>query len=89
MMLGLVITAIVIAVLLIVVTFVQVLYLESQRLRSRETAALQFFKEHLEEKLGWKAEHGALACSSELHRAARGCGRRLARPPFSRSSRCS
>jgi putative hemolysin len=45
--------------LLAVVTFVQVLYLESVRLRPRDLASIKFFKETLEDKLGMTTEHGA------------------------------
>ncbi len=43
------------------VTFVQLLYLESMRLRARETAALTYFKEELEEQIGLEGDAGALA----------------------------
>ena len=45
--------------LLALVTFVQVLYLESVRLRPRDLASIRFFKETLEDKLGMTTEHGA------------------------------
>ena len=41
------------------VTFVQLLYLESMRLRTRDLPSLKFFKETLEDKLGLKTEEGA------------------------------
>jgi CBS domain containing-hemolysin-like protein len=47
------------APLLGIVTFVQLLYLESLRLRTRDLPALKFFKDTLEEKLGLETEHGA------------------------------
>ena len=47
------------APLLGLVTFVQLLYLESLRLRTRDLPALKFFKETLEDKLGFKTEDGA------------------------------
>ena len=51
--------------LLGLVTFVQLLYLESLRLRTRDLRSLEFFKETLEDKLGLKTEDGAGAfCSS-------------------------
>ena len=40
------------AVLLCVITVVQILYMESLRLRSRDLPALQFFKETLEDRIG-------------------------------------
>ena len=61
--------AILFSVLLAGVTFVQVLYLESLRLRSRDLPALEFFKETLKDRLGLKAERGALAFSLLKHTA--------------------
>lgn len=55
------------ATLLAVVTFVQMLYLESLRLRTRETEAMEFFKDVLEEKLGVKNETGVLTFSLIKH----------------------
>jgi len=46
------------AVLLAIVTCVQLLYLESMRLRTRDRASLRFFKSTLEERIGLKTEHG-------------------------------
>ena len=45
-------------VLLALVTFVQLLYLESMRLRTRDLPSLKFFKETLEDKIGLKIEIG-------------------------------
>src|ERR1044071_5736753 len=45
--------------LLGIITFVQVLYLESLRLRTRDLPSLKFFKEVLEDKIGLKTEQGA------------------------------
>jgi len=56
-------TAALLAVLLSLVTFVQLLYLESLRLRTRDLPALEFFKQTLEEKLGMKTETGLLSFS--------------------------
>jgi hypothetical protein len=44
--------------LVVLVTFVQLLYLESMRLRTRDLASLKFFKETLEDRLGMKTEIG-------------------------------
>ena len=49
------------------VTCLQVLYLESLRIRARELPALQFFKETLEAKLGIETERGSLAFSLVKH----------------------
>ena len=52
-----VILATVVAIpLLAIVSFVQVLYLESMRLRTRDLPALKFFKETLEDRLGLKTQ---------------------------------
>ena len=66
------ITAIVIATLaaipaLALVSFVQLLYLESLRLRPRDLPSLDFFKDTLEDKLGLKTEDGAGAFSLIKH----------------------
>jgi putative hemolysin len=53
--------------LLAIVNFVQVLYLESMRLRTRDLPALKFFKETLEDKLGMKTERGASSFSLVKH----------------------
>jgi len=45
--------------LLGLVTFVQVLYLESMRLRTRDLPSIKFFKETLEDRLGMETEAGA------------------------------
>ena len=45
--------------LLAIVAFVQVLYLESMRLRPRDLPSIKFFKETLEDKLGMSTEQGA------------------------------
>jgi len=55
------------AVVVTLVTCLQVLYLESLRIRARELPALQFFKETLEAKLGLEMEHGSLAFSLVKH----------------------
>jgi CBS domain containing-hemolysin-like protein len=49
------------------VTFVQVLYLESLRLRPRDLPSLKFFKEVLEDRIGIKTEDGAGAFSLIKH----------------------
>ncbi|MBI3473524.1 MAG: CBS domain-containing protein, partial [Candidatus Solibacter usitatus] len=52
---------------LTLISFVQLLYLESLRLRTRDLPALEFFKTHLENDLGMKTETGALAFSLTKH----------------------
>jgi putative hemolysin len=53
--------------LLGLVTFVQLLYLESLRLRTRDLPSLRFFKERLEDKLGVKTEQGVGSFSLIKH----------------------
>jgi putative hemolysin len=55
------------AALLCVVTVVQLLYMESQRLRARDLPTLQLFKETLQPRIGVKVEQGALAFSLVKH----------------------
>jgi putative hemolysin len=57
------------AVLLCLITVVQILYMESVRLRARDLPALQLFKETLEDRIGVKAERGILAFSIIKHTA--------------------
>ena len=49
----------ILSVLLGLVTFVQLLYLESLRLRTRDLPAIKFFRETLEDKIGFETEGGA------------------------------
>lgn len=63
----LILTALAFLAVTTLVTFVQTLYLESLRLRTRERAALEFFKEDLEQRLGFDTEHGALTFSLLKH----------------------
>jgi len=53
--------------LLVLVTFLQLLYLESMRLRTRDLPSLKFFKETLEDRLGMKTEEGAETFSIIKH----------------------
>src|ERR1700733_4399804 len=55
--------------LLGLVTFVQLLYLESLRLRSRDLPAIKFFRETLEDKIGFETEDGAGSFSLVKHSA--------------------
>jgi putative hemolysin len=55
--------------LLGLVTFVQLLYLESLRLRTRDLPAIKFFRETLEDKIGFKTEDGAGSFSLVKHSA--------------------
>ncbi len=56
-------------VLLCLITFVQTLYLENMRLRTRDLPSLQFFKSTLEERLGFKNDEGTLSFSLLKHGA--------------------
>ena len=67
MILAVIVAAWVATPLLALVTFVQLLYLESMRLRTRDLPSLKFFKETLEDKLGMKTEQGAASFSLVKH----------------------
>jgi putative hemolysin len=67
MMVLLIVLASVTAIVVMLVTCLQVLYLESLRIRARELPALQFFKETLEARLGIDTERGSLAFSLVKH----------------------
>jgi magnesium and cobalt exporter, CNNM family len=56
-------TAAMLTALAALVAFVQMLYLESLRLRTRDLPALEYFKQSLEKKLGMRAEAGVLSFS--------------------------
>jgi len=66
-MIAIILATLVALPLLAIVNFVQVLYLESMRLRTRDLPALKFFKETLEDKLGMKTERGASSFSLVKH----------------------
>jgi putative hemolysin len=67
MMWAVVVAALIAIPLLGLVTFVQLLYLESLRLRTRDLPSLKFFKDELEDKLGLKTEEGAGSFSLIKH----------------------
>ncbi len=64
---GLFAAAVVLALLLTPVAFAELLYIESARLRTRETRALNFFKNTLEERLKFDVDRGVLALSLVKH----------------------
>src|SRR5215471_5512491 len=64
---ALVIFSAIVALLLMLVTCIQVLYLESLRIRARELPSLQFFKETLEQRIGLSVDRGALTFSLVKH----------------------
>jgi magnesium and cobalt exporter, CNNM family len=53
----------IVIVFLALTSFVQLLYMESLRLRTRDLASLSFFKETLQDRIGFETEEGA-ACFS-------------------------
>jgi CBS domain containing-hemolysin-like protein len=63
MIFALALTDLIVAAIVMLVSCVQLLYLESLRIRTRERASLEFFKETLESKLGLEAERGSLTFS--------------------------
>jgi CBS domain containing-hemolysin-like protein len=63
----LVVAVVGLALLLGLTTFVQLLYLESMRLRARELPALEFFRDTLEDRIGLKGDRGTLAFSLIKH----------------------
>ncbi len=67
MTVALIAVALVMALLLCLVTLVQLLYMESLRLRSRDLPLLQLFKEKLEDRIGVKSNEGALVFSLIKH----------------------
>jgi putative hemolysin len=67
MMIAVIVATLLTLPVLAIVTFVQVLYLESLRLRTRDLPSLKFFKDILEEKIGLKTEQGAGAFSLIKH----------------------
>jgi CBS domain containing-hemolysin-like protein len=67
MMTLLIVLAALTGVVVTLITCLQVLYLESLRIRARELPALQFFKETLEARLGLETERGSLAFSLVKH----------------------
>ena len=56
-----------VALVVTLVTCIQLLYLESLRVRTRELPALQFFREILEPGIGLETERGALTFSLVKH----------------------
>lgn len=67
MTLILTVLAVVTAVVVSLVTCLQLFYLESLRIRTRERPSLEFFKQTLEAKLGLETERGSLTFSLVKH----------------------
>lgn len=59
--------AFLVGIVVTLITCLQVLYLESLRIRARELPALQFFKETIESRVGIETERGSLAFSLVKH----------------------
>lgn len=64
----------VLATLLLLVSFVQLLALESMRLRTRDSEALEYFKEHLQDRLRAATERDTLVYSLAKHTLLVGAG---------------
>lgn len=62
-----IVLALVLSILLCLVTLIQLLYMESLRIRARDLPSLQFFKEILEDRIGVKSNQGALTFSIVKH----------------------
>ena len=67
MILGSIVAAILLSIVLCLVTLVQLLYLESLRLRTRDLPSLQFFKDSLQDRLGARDQAGVLVFSLVKH----------------------
>ena len=67
MLTGISICAVIAALVLTLVTVVQMLYLDSLRLRAKETPTLQLFRSDLDERIGLRAEAGVLTFSLMKH----------------------
>ncbi len=67
MTLALAIPIVLLGCLLCLATFVQLLYLESLRLRARDFPAIKFFRETLQDKIGFETEDGAGAFTLVKH----------------------
>jgi hypothetical protein len=71
---ALILLAALVGLLLIPVSFVQLLFLESLRLRARDQPALEFFKSTLEDRLGLESERGLLSFALIKHSLLVGLG---------------
>jgi len=67
MMIAIAVATVLAIVLLALVTFVQLLYLESMRIRPRDLPSVKFFKETLEDRIGVSIEPGSDAFSLIKH----------------------
>src|ERR1700736_1745495 len=69
MILGCIIAAVLLGIVLCLVTLVQLFYMESLRLRTRDLPSLQFFKDTLQDRLGARDQTGVLVFSLVKHTA--------------------
>jgi CBS domain containing-hemolysin-like protein len=67
MIVGVTCVTIALAIVLAFVSILQLLYLESVRLRTREYPSLEYFKDKLQDEIGLKLDDGALAFSLIKH----------------------
>ncbi|MBC7925806.1 MAG: HlyC/CorC family transporter [Bryobacteraceae bacterium] len=67
MIIALSLAALVMAMLLVLVTLVQMLYMDSVRVRAREIAFLELFRERVSERIGMRADDGILSFSLIKH----------------------
>lgn len=63
----LVLAAVALALFLGLTTLIQTIYTESMRLRTREPQALEYFREHVEHRIGLSIQRGALTFSLIKH----------------------
>src|SRR5260370_42700787 len=69
MILACIIAAALVCCVLCLLTLVQLFYMESLRLRTRDLPSLQFFKETLQDRLGARDQTGVLVFSLVKHTA--------------------
>lgn len=67
MTLVLILAAVALALFLGLTTLIQTIYMECMRLRSREPQALEYFREHVEDRIGLSIQRGALTFSLIKH----------------------
>ena len=67
MILALALAALIMALLLVVVTLVQMLYMDSVRVRAREIAFLELFRETVSDRIGLRPDDGILTFSLIKH----------------------
>lgn len=67
MTLVLILAAVALALFLGLTTLIQTIYMESKRLRTRDPQALEYFREHVEDRIGLSIQRGALTFSLMKH----------------------